>query len=127
MDGAHCLIAGSVKLRSSIEPLIKRRYNVFFHVCRRLRALCPPACPSLSRGASAVRKRRCKAEKGNNIISHAPYTAEMLMANEWNFPFTRKEAGFPMKSDVQDKYFPHVTRIDDAYGDRNLVCKFSAE
>lgn len=68
-----------------------------------------------------------KAEKGNNIISHAPYTAEMLMANEWNFPFTREEAGFPMKSDVQDKYFPHVTRIDDAYGDRNLVCKFSAE
>jgi len=68
-----------------------------------------------------------KAEKGNNIISHAPYTAEMLMANEWNFPFTRQEAGFPMKSDVQDKYFPHVTRIDDAYGDRNLVCKFSAE
>jgi glycine dehydrogenase len=68
-----------------------------------------------------------KAEKGNNIISHAPYTAEMLMSNEWNFPFTREEAGFPMKSDVQDKYFPHVTRIDDAYGDRNLVCKFSAE
>ena len=68
-----------------------------------------------------------KAEKGNNIISHAPYTAEMLMANEWNFPFSREEAGFPMKSDVQDKYFPHVTRIDDAYGDRNLVCKISAE
>ena len=68
-----------------------------------------------------------KAEKGNNIISHAPYTAEMLMADDWKFPFTREEAGFPMKSDVQDKYFPHVTRIDDAYGDRNLVCKFSAE
>lgn len=68
-----------------------------------------------------------RAEKGNNIISHAPYTAEMLMANEWNFPFTREEAGFPMKSDVQDKYFPHVTRIDDAYGDRNLVCKFSLD
>ena len=68
-----------------------------------------------------------KAEKGNNIISHAPYTAEMLMANEWTFPFTREEAGFPMKSDVQDKYFPAVTRIDDAYGDRNLVCKISAE
>ena len=68
-----------------------------------------------------------KAEKGNNIISHAPYTAEMLMADEWEFPFSRQEAGFPMKSDVQDKYFPHVTRIDDAYGDRNLVCKFSAE
>ena len=68
-----------------------------------------------------------RAPQGDNIISHAPYTAEMLMANDWKFPFTREEAGFPMKSDVQDKYFPHVTRIDDAYGDRNLVCKFSAE
>ena len=64
-----------------------------------------------------------KAPQGDNIISHAPYTAEMLMANEWNFPFSREEAGFPLKSDVQDKYFPHVTRIDDAFGDRNLVCR----
>ena len=68
-----------------------------------------------------------KAPQGDNIISHAPYTAEMLMANEWSFPFSREEAGFPMKSDVQDKYFPHVTRIDDAFGDRNLVCKISVE
>ena len=64
-----------------------------------------------------------KAPQGDNIISHAPYTAEMLMADEWNFPFSREEAGFPLKSDVQDKYFPHVTRIDDAWGDRNLVCR----
>ena len=64
-----------------------------------------------------------KAPQGDNIISHAPYTAEMLMTNEWNFPFSREEAGFPLKSDVQDKYFPHVTRIDDAFGDRNLVCR----
>ncbi len=68
-----------------------------------------------------------KAPQGDNIISHAPYTAEMLMANEWNFAFSREDAGFPMKSDVQDKYFPYVTRIDDAFGDRNLVCKISAE
>lgn len=68
-----------------------------------------------------------KAPKGDNIISHAPYTAEMLMSSNWEFPFTREEAGFPMKSDVQDKYFPHVTRIDDAYGDRNLVCKITME
>ena len=68
-----------------------------------------------------------KAPQGDNIISHAPYTVEMLTADDWKFPFTRQEAGFPMKSDVQDKYFPHVTRIDDAYGDRNLVCKITAE
>ena len=64
-----------------------------------------------------------KAAQNDNIITHAPYTAEMLMANDWNFSFSREEAGFPLKSDVQDKYFPHVTRIDDAYGDRNLVCR----
>ena len=51
----------------------------------------------------------------------------MLMSSNWEFPFTREEAGFPMKSDVQDKYFPYVTRIDDAYGDRNLVCKIVVE
>ena len=64
-----------------------------------------------------------KAPKGDNIITHSPYTAEMLMADEWKFPFTRQEAGMPLKSDVQDKYFPYVTRIDDAWGDRNLVCR----
>lgn len=68
-----------------------------------------------------------KADKDNNVITHAPYTAKMLMGNDWTFPFTRQEAGFPMESDVQDKYFPHVTRINDAFGDRNLVCKCFAE
>jgi len=68
-----------------------------------------------------------KADKDNNVISHAPYTAEMLMSDNWEFPFTRQEAGFPLKSDVQDKYFPHVTRIDDAWGDRNLICKVPNE
>ena len=68
-----------------------------------------------------------KADKDNNVITHAPYTAKMLMSNDWAFPFTRQEAGLPLESDVQDKYFPHVTRIDDAYGDRNLVCKCFAE
>jgi len=63
-----------------------------------------------------------KAEKGNNLIAHAPHTAQMLISSEWNFPYTREQAAFPMKSDLVDKYFPPVTRIDDAYGDRNLVC-----
>lgn len=68
-----------------------------------------------------------RAERGNNIISHAPYTAEMLMSSSWEFPFSREEAGFPLRSEIQDKYFPNVTRIDDAFGDRNLVCKVAQE
>lgn len=63
-----------------------------------------------------------KAEKHNNVISHAPYTAEMLMSSTWEYPFSREKAGFPQKSNLIDKYFPTVTRIDDAFGDRNLVC-----
>jgi glycine dehydrogenase len=63
-----------------------------------------------------------KAQKSNNLISNAPHTAEMLISSAWNYPYTREEAAFPLKSDLVDKYFPPVTRIDDAYGDRNLVC-----
>lgn len=63
-----------------------------------------------------------EVEKGNNVITHAPHTAEMLISSEWNFPYSREKAAFPMKSDLLDKYFPPVTRIDDAYGDRNLMC-----
>ena len=62
------------------------------------------------------------AEVGNNVISHAPHTAEMLIQSAWDFPYTREKAAFPIKNDVADKYFPPVSRIDDAYGDRNLVC-----
>ena len=63
-----------------------------------------------------------EAEKGNNVITHAPHTAEMLIATDWNFPYSREKAAFPMKSDLVDKYFPPVTRLDEAYGDRNLMC-----
>ncbi|MDD3637457.1 MAG: aminomethyl-transferring glycine dehydrogenase [Bacteroidales bacterium] len=63
-----------------------------------------------------------KADKANNLISNAPHTAGMLISSEWKFPYTREQAAFPMQSDLMDKYFPPVTRIDDAYGDRNLIC-----
>ncbi len=63
-----------------------------------------------------------KADKANNVIKNAPHTAKMLIGSEWNFPYTREEAAFPAPWSEEMKYFPPVTRIDDAYGDRNLVC-----
>ncbi|MEI6124795.1 MAG: aminomethyl-transferring glycine dehydrogenase [Bacteroidota bacterium] len=63
-----------------------------------------------------------KADKANNIIKHAPHTAQMVTANEWLFPYSRQKAAFPMAWSADDKYWPTVTRIDDAFGDRNLVC-----
>ena len=61
-----------------------------------------------------------KADKDNNLIKNAPHTAMVVTADEWNKPYSRQQAAFPLPHD--DKYWPTVGRIDDAFGDRNLVC-----
>ena len=59
----------------------------------------------------------------DSVIHHAPFTAESVSANAWDFAFSREKAAWPVKSLRQSyKYFPPVRRIDEAYGDRNLVC-----
>jgi glycine dehydrogenase len=63
-----------------------------------------------------------KADKSNNVIKNAPHTAAMVASDEWHFPYSRQKAAFPAESLLRDKYFPPVTRIDDAFGDRNLIC-----
>lgn len=63
-----------------------------------------------------------KASKDANIIKNAPHTAKMVTADEWTMPYTRQQAAFPMPWSDVDKYWPPVTRVDDAFGDRNLVC-----
>ena len=71
-------------------------------------------------------KRECEAaaESGNadNVVVNAPHTAKEL-AGEWNHPYTREEAAFPLEWIVEGKFFPYVTKIDNGYGDRNLVCR----
>jgi len=63
-----------------------------------------------------------RADKSDNVIKHAPHTAQMIASDTWSFPYSRQMAAFPVENHQQDKYFPPVTRIDDAYGDRNLIC-----
>jgi glycine dehydrogenase len=63
-----------------------------------------------------------RADKENNIIKNAPHTAAMICADTWEYPYSRQEAAFPKGVSKEDKYFPTVTRIDDAFGDRNLMC-----
>ncbi|MGC8865949.1 MAG: aminomethyl-transferring glycine dehydrogenase [Bacteroidales bacterium] len=62
------------------------------------------------------------ADKHNNIIKNAPHTAAVVVSSQWDKPYSREEAAFPLPGMEADKYFPPVSRIDDAYGDRNLVC-----
>ncbi len=63
-----------------------------------------------------------KAEQGNNVVCKAPHTAEMVTADEWVFPYSRQKAAYPKPWSNIDKYWPAVTKIDDAFGDRNLMC-----
>ncbi|GAB3946405.1 aminomethyl-transferring glycine dehydrogenase [Corynebacterium tapiri] len=58
----------------------------------------------------------------DSVIHHAPYTAHSVSSDEWNYSFSREKAAWPVQALRRAKYFPPVRRIDDAYGDRNLVC-----
>ena len=62
------------------------------------------------------------AENHNTVLHNAPHTQAMLTADVWNFPYTREQAGFPLEYIAENKFWPSVRRVDDAYGDRNLVC-----
>ena len=57
-----------------------------------------------------------------SVLRHAPYTVEALATEHWAHAFSRTEAAFPLESLKQDRYWPPVARIDNVYGDRNLVC-----
>ena len=58
----------------------------------------------------------------DSVIHHAPFTAEAVAADDWGFNFSRQQAAYPVASLRRGKYFPPVRRIDEAYGDRNLMC-----
>jgi glycine dehydrogenase len=58
----------------------------------------------------------------NNPLKNAPHTQAMLTADEWVFPYTRKQAAFPLEYIADNKFWPTVRRVDDAFGDRNLIC-----
>ena len=62
------------------------------------------------------------ADRESNALRHAPHTAACLLAGDWTRPYTRESAAFPDKHTRLHKYWPPVGRVDNVYGDRNLVC-----
>jgi glycine dehydrogenase len=62
------------------------------------------------------------ADAEHNVLTEAPHTAASVATNEWSQPYTREQAAFPVDRLRTDKFWPTVRRVDDAYGDRNLVC-----
>ena len=62
-----------------------------------------------------------RADRANNVLKHAPHTHRLLL-EDWTRPYSKEKAFFPLKSIREDKYWPPVGRVDNVYGDRNLVC-----
>ncbi len=63
-----------------------------------------------------------KADKENNVLKHAPHTAEVITADEWTRSYSRQKAAYPLPFVKAAKFWPSVSRVDNAYGDRNLIC-----
>lgn len=75
----------------------------------------------------AIRQEITEIEDGlypqdSNVLVNAPHTMKVTLANEWTLPYTREKAAFPVERLKNNKFWPSVSRIDSAYGDRNLVC-----
>ena len=63
-----------------------------------------------------------KVDAENNLLKNAPHTLTMVTANDWNWPYTRHDAAYPLPYVAENKFWPTVRRVDEAYGDRNLQC-----
>ncbi|AUC83396.1 aminomethyl-transferring glycine dehydrogenase [Lacinutrix sp. Bg11-31] len=72
----------------------------------------------------SIRKEISEASKDddNNPLKNAPHTMAMVTSDEWLLPYSREKAAFPLEYVHDTKFWPSVRRVDDAYGDRNLIC-----
>jgi len=62
------------------------------------------------------------ADEDNNVLKNSPHTMDMVTSDSWDFPYSRQKAAFPLPYISDNKFWPSVRRVDDAYGDRNLIC-----
>ena len=65
-----------------------------------------------------------KADAKDNVLKNAPHTAGAVTAADWTHPYSREQAAFPLPFVRASKHWPSVGRIDNPYGDRNLMCSF---
>jgi glycine dehydrogenase len=63
-----------------------------------------------------------KLDKLDNPLKHAPHTAADVTGSVWTHPYSREQAAFPLPWVAGAKYWPPVKRVDNVYGDRNLLC-----
>ncbi len=80
-------------------------------------------CDALINILSEIREiENGKADQKNNVLKNAPHTAQMVIADNWIYPYSREKAAYPVHWTRLNKFWPSVSRVDNAYGDRNLIC-----
>ena len=60
--------------------------------------------------------------RNNNVISNSPHTIKELISDDWDYPYSKEKAAYPNSSQANIKFWSSVSRINNAYGDRNLIC-----
>lgn len=63
-----------------------------------------------------------EADAKNNVVKNAPHTEQIVISDSWDKPYTREKAAYPLEWVRERKFFPSVSRVDEAFGDRNLIC-----
>ena len=66
-----------------------------------------------------------KVKVEESVLRNAPHTMRLLVNNHWSFNYTREKSAYPLEWVKERKFFPSVRRVNDAYGDRNLICSCS--
>jgi len=62
------------------------------------------------------------ADKADNVLKNAPHTQLVVISSQWTRPYSREQAAFPLPYIIENKFWPSVARVNNTYGDRNLVC-----
>ncbi|MCL5245021.1 aminomethyl-transferring glycine dehydrogenase [Cellulophaga sp. 20_2_10] len=83
--------------------------------------------PELDRFCNAMLAIRAEIDEAtldnpNNVLKNSPHTLDMVTSDSWEFPYSRQKAAFPLDYIADNKFWPVVRRVDEAYGDRNLIC-----
>ena len=80
--------------------------------------------PGFPQYAAEIERGEVRHE--DSVLAHAPFTAPSVVASSWTHPFSREKAAFPSRHQLVHKYWPYVRRIDNVYGDKNLICTCDA-
>ena len=80
----------------------------------------PPSCPAAPAEIEAGR-----APRDNNLLVNAPHTADVVLSDKWDRPYSREAAAYPAAWVRQAKFWPTTSRVDNVYGDRHLVTRLA--